>query len=244
MYQRHGIYESCPRSVTIKLGGHKYRILEVSPAHSASLISAKQCRKLIAQIGTFVLLIIRPEGERKLVYNSHTTMNTSTQQQRSMDQIVAKYQNLFKLPTGVPSHCQARHSIDLIPETPLPHESVYRRSPLENDEIKRRIQELIQKGHIRPSASPCGIPIVLAKKKDGTWRLCIDYQELNKITAKNRYPIPRIDDLLDKLRGGKFFTKIDLKHGYHQVPIDLEDVWKTTFKSKEGLFEWLVMPLV
>ena len=79
----------------------------------------------------------------------------------------------------------------------MPNEPVYRRSVLENDEIKRQIQELIQKGHIRPSASPYGSPIVLAKKKDGTWRLCIDYRSLNKITIKNRYPIPQIDDLLD-----------------------------------------------
>ena len=158
-----------------------------------------------------------------------------------MDQILTKYQNVFELPTGVSSHCQVRHSIDLLLGTPLPNELVYR-SVLENDEIQRRIQEWIQKGHIRPSASPCGSPVVLAKKKDGTWRLCIDYRSLNKITIKNRYPIPQIYDLLDQLRGAKFFTKIDLKSGYHQVPIDSTDVWKTAFKSKEGLFEWLVMP--
>src|SRR3984957_4937654 len=82
---------------------------------------------------------------------------------------------------------------------------------------------------------------MLVQKKDGTCRLCIDYWALNKITVRNQYPIPRINDLLDQLTGAKYFSKIDLKSGYHQVPIEHFDVWKTAFKSKEGLFEWLVM---
>eukprot|EP00253_Pinus_taeda_P005254 PITA_05254 len=113
---------------------------------------------------------------------------------------------------------------------------------MENDEIKRQIQELLQKGHIRPSSSPYGSPIVLVQKKDGIWRLCIDYRAINKIIIWNRYPIPWIDDLLDQPKGAKYFCKTDLKSGYHQVPIECSDVWKTAFKSKEGLFERLAMP--
>eukprot|EP00253_Pinus_taeda_P003464 PITA_03464 len=123
----------------------------------------------------------------------------------------------------------------------LPTRPIYRCSILENVEIKRQIQELLQKGHIRPSSSPCGSLIVLVQKTDGTWRLCIDYQALNKITVRRRYSIPQIDDLLDQLKREKYFSKIDLKSGYHQVPIKPSDVWNIAFKAKEGLFEWLVM---
>jgi hypothetical protein len=159
-----------------------------------------------------------------------------------VDRIVEEYRDIFSSPTGVPMHYQVKHPIDLAPGAPLPNGPVYCCSLMENDEVKHQIQELLQKGHIRTNPSPCGSPIVLVQKKDGTWRLCIDYRSLNKIIVRIRYLIPRIDDLLDQLKGEKLLSNIDLKFGYHQVPIETTDVWKTTFKSKEGLFEWLVMP--
>ena len=184
--------------------------------------------------------MIRPQEKKKTVATASKRGPSARQLQ--MDKIVEEYEDIFTSPAGVPLHCQVKHSIDLTPGAPLPNGPIYRRSVLENNEIKRQIEELLQKGHIRPSSSPCGSPIMLVQKKHGTWRLCIDYRALNKITVCNRYPIPRIDDLLDQLRGAKYFSKIDLKSGYHQVPIEPSDVWKTAFKSKEGLFEWLVMP--
>jgi hypothetical protein len=159
-----------------------------------------------------------------------------------VDVIVEEYIDIFVSPTRVLIHYQVKHPIYLTPDAPLPNGPIYRCSLMENDKIKRQIQEILQKGHIRPNSSPCGSLIVLVQKKDRTWRLCIDYKALNKITVKNRYPIPKIDDLLDQLKGEEFFSYIDLKFGYHQVPIKPTDVWKTTFKSKEGLYEWLVMP--
>jgi hypothetical protein len=155
---------------------------------------------------------------------------------------VEEYRDIFVSPTWVLTHYQVKHPIDLNPDTPLPNGPIYRRSLMENDEIRCQIQELLQNGHIIPNSSPCGSPIVLVQKMDGTWQLCIDYIALNKITVRNCYPIPRIDDLLDLLKGEKFFSKIDLKSSYHQVPIEPTDAWKTTSKSKEGLYEWLVMP--
>ena len=125
-----------------------------------------------------------------------------------MDKVVEEYEDIFTSPVGVPLHCQVKHSIDLTPGASLPNGPIYRRSVLENDEIKRQIQDLLQKGHIRPSSSPCGSPIVLVQKKDGTWRLCIDYRALNKITVRSRYPIPRIDDLLDQLKGQNISARL------------------------------------
>lgn len=115
-------------------------------------------------------------------------------------------------------------------------------SILKSLEIKKRAQELLDKGVIHPSNSPCGSLIVLVPKKDGTCCMCVDYQALNKIIIKNRYPLLRIDDLLDQLKNAKYFTKLDLRNGYHQLRIAEEDIWKTAFKTKQGLFESLDMP--
>eukprot|EP01018_Ginkgo_biloba_P030049 Gb_09770 [translate_table: standard] len=133
---------------------------------------------------------------------------------------------------GLPPERAIAHGIDLEPGASLPNSGLYHRSVMENEEIRRQISDLLEMGHIKPSASPCGSPVLLVPKKDGSWRLYIDYRVIKKITVKNRYPLPCIDDLLDQLYGASFFSKIDLKFGYHQVRIKEEDTWKTTFKTK------------
>ena len=115
-------------------------------------------------------------------------------------------------------------------------------SIMENAEIKEKIQELLNKGIIFPFTSPCGSPIMSMPKKNGTWHMCFDFRALNKISVKNHYPLLRIYYFLDQLMYEKNFTKLDLRSGYHQVRIAEEDIWKTAFKTKQGLFEWLVMP--
>lgn len=113
---------------------------------------------------------------------------------------------------------------------------------MESIEIKKKIQELLNKGMIHPSTSPCGSPIILVPKKDGCWHIWVDFSAPNKIMVKNHYQLTRIDYFLYKLRYGKYFTNLYLRSGYHQVIIAEEDIWKTTFKTKQRLFEWLVMP--
>jgi hypothetical protein len=156
--------------------------------------------------------------------------------------IISNYDELFQEQTGFPPKREVEHKTYLQQDAPLPNNGLYRSSMLENAEINKQVLELLDKGIIRPSSSPCGSPIVLVLKKDGTWRMCIDFQASNKITVKNKYPLPRIDDLLDQLKNVVYFTKLDLRSGYHQIIIVESDIWKISFNTKQGLFEWLVMP--
>jgi transposase InsO family protein len=144
--------------------------------------------------------------------------------------------------TPMPPSRAVDHAIELEPGAAPPHRGVIRLSQPELEELRRQLTELLDKGYIRPSVSPFGAPVLFAKKKDGSFRLCIDYRALNKLTIKNKYPLPRIDDLLDQLHSATVFSKIDLQSGYHQVRIAPADIPKTAFRTRYGHYEWLVMP--
>ncbi|GKE08576.1 putative nucleotidyltransferase, ribonuclease H [Tanacetum coccineum] len=120
--------------------------------------------------------------------------------------------------------------------------SPYRLAPSEMEELSSQLRELQDKGFIRPSPSPWGAPVLFVKKNDGSFRMCIDYRELNKLTIKNRYPLPRIDDLFYQLQGSQYFSKIDLRSGYHQLRVHENNISKTTFRTQYGDFEFTVMP--
>ena len=119
---------------------------------------------------------------------------------------------------------------------------IYSLSKIELDTLRDYIEENLRSGFIRPSNSPCGAPVLFVKKKDGSLRLCVDYRGLNKITRKDRYPLPLVSDLLDAPRKARIYTKIDLRHAYNLVRIAPGDEWKTAFRTRYGSFEWLVMP--
>ncbi|GJW23209.1 putative reverse transcriptase domain-containing protein [Tanacetum coccineum] len=142
---------------------------------------------------------------------------------------------------GLPPTCQVEFHIELIPGAAPVARAPYRLAPTEMKELAEQLKELSDKG-LRPSSSPWGAPILFVKKKDGSFRMCIDYRELNKLTVKNRYPLPRIDDLFDQLQGSIIYSKIDLRSGYHQLRVREEDIPNTAFRTRYGHYEFQVMP--
>jgi hypothetical protein len=143
--------------------------------------------------------------------------------------LLQEYEDVFPndVPSGLPPIRGIEHQIDFVPGATIPNRPAYRSNPEETKELQRQVEELLAKGHVRESMSPCAVSVLLVPKKDGTWRMCVDCRAINNITVKYRHPIPRLDDMLDELHGSSIFTKIDLK---------------TACKTKYGLYEWLVMP--
>lgn len=174
-------------------------------------------------------------------YLAHIELEMDKNDIGSID-IVAEYSDVFSEIKGLPPNREVEFSIELIPGVAPIARAPYRMAPTELRELKVQIQGLLEQGFIRQSTSPWGAPVLFVKKKDGSLRLCVDYRELNKVTVRNRYPLPRIDDLFDQLKGAQWFSKIDLRSGYHQLRVREADVPKTAFVTRYGSYEYLVMP--
>ena len=157
--------------------------------------------------------------------------------------LIREFHDVFpeELP-GVPPKREVDLSIEVVQGTNPISRTLYRMAPIELKELKTQLQELLDKGFIRPSVSPWGASVLFVKKKDGTLRMCIDYRQINRVTVKNKYPLPRIEDLFHQLRGASVFSKIDLRSGYYQLRVKEVDVPKTAFRTRYGHYEFLVMP--
>jgi hypothetical protein len=200
-----------------------------------------------------LLLVSSPGGEMKTSYlcprfivdapsKEQGTVNMVQGKTLEEIRVVNEYPDVFpdELP-GMPPGRDIEFKIDLVPGTAPISKRPYRMDVKDLAELKKQIEELVRKGYIHPSSSPWGAPVLFVDKKDGSRRMCVDYRSLNDVTIKNKYPLPMIEDLFDQMRGAKVFSKIDLRSGYHQLKIRQEDIPKTAFISRYGLYEFTIM---
>ncbi|XP_076902380.1 uncharacterized protein LOC143557114 [Bidens hawaiensis] len=169
------------------------------------------------------------EGQNSQFQHSATITNAMVEPK--LDSLLQEYEDIFKTPFGLPPHRDCDHKIPLQDEGTFINQKSYRYQAMQKDIIEKSIQEMLDTGVIRNSSSPFAAPVVLVKKKDNTWRLCIDYRKLNNATIKNRFPIPLIEELFDELGGAKVFSKLDLRFGYHQIRMNEADIHKTAFRT-------------
>ena len=171
------------------------------------------------------------------------TLEDEVRQDLGLPQVVCEYEDVFPDELlGLPPYRDVDFVIELHPGTSPISMTPHRMALVELHELKVQLQELLDKGFIKPNTSPWGTPILFAENKDKTLRLCIDYQQLNRVTIKNQYPLPMIDDLFDLLRGARVYSKIDLCTGYHQLRVRQAYIPKTTFRTRYGHFKFTVMP--
>ena len=223
------------KSLTFNIKDKTYCIDANAFGSTIPIVSHIAIKKVIKK-SIFAYLIFAKERDMSMSEHlssmEHTRLN-----------FLKQYEDCFadSLLATLPPVRPKDHCIDLIPGSSPPNQPPYRVSLSQQEEVMTQVNDLLEKGLIRPSSSPYCSPVLLVQKKDETYRMCIDYRSLNKITIKNRFPIPRIDDILDKLQGASIFSRIDLKSGYHQIRVASMDVHKTAFRTTFGLYEFLVM---
>ncbi|GJW77988.1 putative reverse transcriptase domain-containing protein [Tanacetum coccineum] len=242
------------RGCRLELEGHTF-IIDLIPFEHGSfdvIVGMDWLSKCGAKIFCFEKIVQIPlsNGEilevhvERLVQNLKQLMIMKVYEKKLEDILVVRnFPGVFpKDLSGLPPSRKVEFHIDLIPKAMPVAKSPYRLAPTEMQKLSNQLKELQDKGFIRPSSSPWGAPVLFVKKKDGLFRMCIDYQELSKLTIKNRFPLPKIDDLFDQLQGSRYFLKIDIRSSYHQLRVCKEDILKTAFRTRYRHFEFMVMP--
>lgn len=187
--------------------------------------------------------LLRKEREAVMVQvTPMTSLKTDEAVHPQIQAVMQEYAEVFEVPKSLPPPRAQDHQIDLLPNAPPVSVRPYRYPHFQKAEIEKIVQELLDSGIIRPSVSPFSSPVILVKKKDGTWRMCVDYRALNTVTVKDKYTISVVDELLDEIYGSVIYTKLDLRSGYHQIRMQPDDVSKTAFRTHSGHYEFLVMP--
>ena len=226
------------RTISFTYRGRDIILSTEDRGNTIPIVSHTSIQKSIKKsIFAYMIFASEPESLHKSKVESNELSDQTN--------FLSKYKDSFagSLPDVLPpSRGDDDHRIDLIPGSAPPNKPPYRVSFAQQEEILTQVNELLEKGMIRPSSSPFCSPVLLVQKKDGSYRMCIDYRALNKHTIKNRFPVPRIEDIFDRLQGSSYFSRIDLKSGYHQIRIVPEDIHKTAFRTQFGLYEYVVMP--
>ena len=259
--------ESVSKNATV----HKSRVkseMQNECQGQRTIVSAKRMNKLLKSGAEMYLALITPNSiqksgmtfkvkqqlmkEKGAVRKAPSIVETRAKMckeapvaiRTELQGLLKEYEDIFpeQLPKGRPPKRIVEFEIKTEEGATPPNKPPYRLSPKEHEELQAQIEDLLAQGHIRPSSSPYGAPVLFVPKKDGRWRMCVDYRALNRQTIRDRYPLPRIDDLLDRLGKAKHFTTLDLASGYHQIAVREEDIPKTAFRTQRGHFEFVVMP--
>ncbi|GJU95464.1 putative reverse transcriptase domain-containing protein [Tanacetum coccineum] len=237
------------RGCTLNFLNHPFNI-DLMPIELGSfdvIIGMDWLKKYHAIIVCAEKIIRIPFGDEILIIQANITASKDKDKSKGKRlkdvPVVQEFPKVFPEDlSGIPPTRQVESQIDLVPGATPVARAPYRLAPSEMKEVAEQLQDLTDKGFIRPSSSPWGARVLFVKKKDGSFRMCIDYKELNKLTVKNRYPLPRIDDLFDQLQGSSIYSKIDLRSGYHQLRVREEYIPKTAFRTRYGHYEFQVMP--
>jgi hypothetical protein len=203
-------------------------------------ITARQLQGLLRRGAIAECVEVQPVHQQGSLHTLETA--TDEGEHPAIAPVLTAFADLFAPAAGLPPRRQHDHRIPLVPGAQPVNVRPYRYAPHQKNEIERQIHLMLQQGIIQHSSSPFASPVLLVRKKDGTWRFCIDYRQLNSITIKHKHPIPVVDELLDELAGARWFTKLDLSSGYHQLRVAQGDEYKTAFRTHQGLYEFLVMP--